>query len=206
MQHFPVRFIIPSILAFLGVYYLMLGLRVILMKRPFLLPARHLFWVVMLGLLPGPIAIGQLFYEDPQLYLLSDILIFATLLLIYVIVLIIVWRQMSGYIALGVTDKSFKSVMHTSLEELNLPYKESGSKIELTSIGIEIQASVQSWMGRGGLRVKQSEHREMLNIIAEKMNRHFIDERSEMSRASGILNLIIGTLAIMYVVYLAFIR
>src|SRR6185503_2804777 len=86
---------------------------------------------------------------------------------------IVVWQNLKGYVAFGVTNESFKAALHSALGKLNLPYTDLVSRIELPSIGADLQATVHSWSGTGELKVKPGKHRQMLRTIARDMNEYF---------------------------------
>src|SRR6185503_4363210 len=109
----------PSItlilLALMSGFLLVIGLRGILTRRPFLLPAYTFNWVMALYLLLiYIIPIIQEIIDTPgePLYIFLGFL-FPILMLI--VLPIVVWQNMRGYVAFGVTNESFKAALHSAL-------------------------------------------------------------------------------------------
>ncbi len=95
------------------------------------------------------------------------------ILLFYVVFAIFMWLQQQGYTVFGVTDDSFQTTLRAALRKLDLPYEETVSRMRLTSVGVDLQANVQSWMGVGHLRIKDREHKPLLHKIIAEMNGQF---------------------------------
>ena len=138
-----------------AVFLLGIGLRGLLTKRPFLFSAKWLLLfmvVVFLGpivtLIPSPFP----FSRPLQFTNWLPILMFPVMAVFF-------WLQMRGYLAFGITGKSFREGLVAALEKLQLPYEESLSSIRLTSVEADLQVAIQSWVGTGQIKVRQGRHR-----------------------------------------------
>ena len=153
----------------MAVFLLGIGLRGFLTKRPFLFSAKWLLLfmvVVFLGpivtLIPSPFPFSRPWQFTNWL----PILMFPVMAVFF-------WLQMRGYLAFGITGKSFREGLVAALEKLQLPYEESLSSIRLTSVEADLQVAVQSWMGTGQIRVRQGRHGPLLKKIVQAMNERF---------------------------------
>jgi len=176
--------IINIIFGILAIYLLLLGLRGIILRRPFLFPARLLFWMFLLGFLPVTINSARFLFDNQpvsfRLIMLIPVPMFGTLL-------IFLWRQLRGYMVWGITDESLQDALHSALQSLNIQFEETISRVRLTSLGADLQVSVQSWAGTAQLRIKQPEHRAVLKDIAEKMNERFRSAPGKVNLTPSIL-------------------
>jgi len=199
MKYFSITLIPPVLMS--G-FFLVIGVRGILTKKPFLLPAYTFNSLMALYLLLNYIIpVIQLISHTPgePLYIFLG---FLFPILTLMAIAIVVWRSMNGYSAFGVSYESFKAALHSALEKLNLPYTDLGSHIELPSIGAELQTSVHSWSGTGELKVKPSKHKQMLRAIARDMNEYFRNAPEARTLKPYIFIIAMGILGIIFMVYL----
>ena len=168
----------------MGVLLSTVGLRGLVTKRPFLFPARWLFVLVMIVFL-GPMASLSSFSRPSQT---MDWIPF----LMFPILAVFMWIQLKGYLALGVTERSFREGLLAALEKLQLPYEESLSSIRLTSLGVDLQVAIQSWMGSGQIKVRKGRHGPLLKEIVQVMHKYFRTSAVETNMISCVLYLIIG--------------
>jgi len=192
-------------LVIFAIWFLALGLRGIVTRRPFLLPARRVIWVVWilpLGFVPLLLPARELFFD-----LRGNTLNFVGILVLLVFVLVFgmifmrLWRERDAYLAFGVTDESFQQALHSALSTLDLPFEESFSRLKLTTVGADLEAAVQSSMGAGGLRIVQSQHRSTLKSIANAMNEYFRTVPCKVNITTSIYYCIMGVLMIAPVIY-----
>ena len=154
----------PIVFGIMALFFLGIGLRAILTKRPFLISNRWLLAMMFVVLVPAIVSSLR--------SLSGEIMGWITTLLPGVI-LLMMWYQLKGYVAYAVTDTSFREALVAALQKLQLPYEESLSVIRLTSVNADLQVAVQSWMGTGTIKVKQREHRAVLREVVTAMNDYF---------------------------------
>jgi hypothetical protein len=191
---------------FIAIPFLMIGLRGVVTKRPFLISLRHFVWLMSIPILLSVTAFGEVIFDEPfsdgPLIALNDgfkfvgIILLIVFLLPFGIAFFVMWKQVAGYSAFGVTDESFQDALHSALNKLNLPFEETIFSIRLTSIGADLQVSVQSSMGVGQLSIKQSEHRPILNNIANVMNEYFKTTSGKSKMTASICYIVVGALVI----------
>ena len=52
----------------------------------------------------------------------------------FVVILVMFWFQMRGYMVYGVSAEAFRNCLRRTLDKLNLPYQESFSSIRLETV------------------------------------------------------------------------
>ena len=167
----------------MAIFFLGIGLRALLTKRPFLVSNG---WFLSLIILVGVFNIVVSFRA-----LSSDILSWFPLLLMGVVLLMMCY-QLRGYAAYAVTDTSFREALVAALQKLQLPYEESLSVIRLTSVNAELQVAVQSWMGTGTIKVKRRAHRHRLKEIVYVMNDYFRTSTVSTNLISCVFSVVVG--------------
>lgn len=171
----------------MAAFFLIIGLRVILTKRPFSMPNKWMFW--MLCLVFMPIILQPLYFPasntDYMLWLNSAI---------FAVSLVMSYFALKGYVVYGVVDTTFREALLSSLDKLNLPYEETLSTVRLTSIEVDLQVSVQSWMGIGQLKSKKHMYSPQLTEIVSNMNEHFQITSASINLTTCIFFVIMGVL------------
>lgn len=111
----------PLLFAVMASFFLVIGLRGIVSKRPFVISARWLLILVVLGFAPGMLQSLQFprITGEPGMLVALHLLVPIMLL----VVLIFLYFTLRGYTAFGVTDISFRDGLTHSLKKLNLPYR-----------------------------------------------------------------------------------
>ncbi len=151
----------------MAIFFLTVGLRGILTKRPFLISQRWLLLIVFVACIPTSILCSLARFPGG-----SNLMSWLAPLL-FGFILLMVWYQTKGYTAYAVTDASFREALVGVLQKLQLPYEESLSLIRFTSVRVDLQVSVQGWLGTGIINVKQRAYHFMLREVVNSMNEYF---------------------------------
>ena len=188
----------PILFGLMAIFFLVIGLRGILTKRPFLMSQRWLLSMMFVAIVPTILL--------PFLLSLPDDFNFMSWLhpLLFVVILLMMCYQMRGYVAYAVTDTSFRDALLEALQKLQLPYEESLSVIRLTSIEAELQVSVQAWMGTGLIKMKQRAHRSVLKAIVNAMNEYFRTSSVPTNMIACIFLVIMGGLMVILTISMLF--
>jgi hypothetical protein len=190
---------------FFAIPFLIIGIRGVVIKRPFLVHLRHFVWIMSIPVLLLIAIYVGLFFDRPFNNIpfnafdfpgISLLIAFIVFLLVYGIMFLLIWKQTEGYSVFGVTDESFQEALRTALNRLNLPFEETIFRFRLTSIGADLRASVQSSMGCAQLMIKQSGHKSTLKSIAGAMNDYFKTEPCKTNMTTNIFYIIVGALTI----------
>ena len=174
-RHLLLTVIFPLIFCVMALFFLAIGLRGIISRKPFLISLRWSFLLILLGFTPslllaipfsgfgGGGSLWMIQWISPAILLVGSIFLYFAL---------------KGYVAMGVTDVSFREGLLTSLAKLNLPYEETLGSIKLPTIGADLQAAVQSWIGTAQLRMKQRQFNPVLKDVVNGMNEVLSKRRS----------------------------
>ena len=173
----------PIVFGVMAIFFLGIGLRAILTKRPFLVSNRWLLSMMFVLLVPGIIV---------SFRSLSDNIMNWAHPLLFGAILLMMWYQLKGYVAYAVTDASFREALLAALQRLELPYEESLSVIRLTSVNADMQVAVQSWMGTGTIKVKQREHRAVLTEVVKTMNDYFRTSSVSTNMITSVFMVVLG--------------
>jgi hypothetical protein len=163
--------IFPAFFGLMSLFFLVVGLRGVFTKKPFLISAQWLLAVALLGFAPAALAPVILPSSGGGSGMLSTVRWLSPTMLI--VVAIFLCFTLRGYIAFGVTDTSFREALLAALGKLNLAYEETLSAMRLPTIGADLQVVVQSWIGTGQLKMKQRQFGTVLTDIVKAMNEHY---------------------------------
>ena len=186
----------PILSGLMGIFFLVIGVRALLTKRPFLISNRWLLAIMFVFF--APMGLSSLLFLDRNP-------ISWVILLLYVALLVMMWYQLKGYVAFAVTDTSFREALLAVLQKLQLPYEESLSVIRLTSVNADLQVAIQSWMRTGVIKVKQRAHRSVLREIVNAMNEYFRTSPVSTNMVTCIFWVVIGAALPISGVYMFFI-
>jgi hypothetical protein len=181
--------VLPIVFGMMAGFFLIIGLRGILTKRPFLVSNKWLLWITFIVFIPNILLI---------LFLPSSISILIKWLnpAIFTVGLVMLCFALKGYTAYGVTGTSFREAMLAALEKLQLPYERTLSTIRLSSVEVDLQVSVQSWMGAGQIKTKQRQHHSQLAEIVAAMNEHFQISSSPVNLVSCVFFVVMGVIMV----------
>jgi hypothetical protein len=197
-----------GMLGIMGLFFIAISLRLYLTKRPFLFPARWFMGIVILTVSSSMMSslidlIGDKIDRD---YIdwagMSDLLLLGIMSIILFIFFFIIFITMNGYMAIGVTEESIRTALHSALERLNLPFRESISRFQLTTIGADLQASMRDWLGIADIKINKRRHRSTLKSIAQATNEHFAAVPGEMNKRGALLYGGIGLLQVVLTIFL----
>jgi len=180
---------------------LMLGIRGVVTKKPFIVPLRHFVLIVSI-----PVFIvaagGLIFYGSFDALGFAEIVPLIIFLLLFGGMFLMLWKQTEGYSAFGVTDESFQDSLRSALNKLNLPFEETLFRIRLTSIEADLHASVHSSLGCAQIIIKHTGHQSTLKSIVDAMNDYFKTVPCRTNMTTNVYFIILSALTIITVVYI----
>jgi Ankyrin repeats (3 copies) len=196
-KHFVITRLYPGLFVTMALFFLVIGLRGIVTKKPFLISARWLLFLILLGFGPGMLqAVSLPTSGDGSGMLMALRWMIPTVL---IVVLAFLSFTIKGYIAFGVTDVSFREGVLASLKKLNLDHEETMSILRLPTIGADLQVAVQSWIGTAQIKMKQRQFRRVLVDIVNNMNQYYQNSAvSKMNLTSCIFYVVMGVLLLVF--------
>jgi hypothetical protein len=158
-----------GIIAF-GLYISGIGFRGLTKQRPVLFPTRQFTWFLLFILIPGFVILSKplLSWEN---YSSISVIAASALLLILVLIIFIVWSQMTGYLIFGVTEETFREALLDALNRLNLPYQETLFKINLVGLDADLRAILRGSIVQ--MHIKQRKHAHLTKEIAREMKTYY---------------------------------
>jgi hypothetical protein len=170
---FHLTVLLPCLCVAMALFFLAIGLRGVVTRKPFLLSSRWLLGLVFLGFAPS--IIHPFRFPPPPAGVGGGSL---NLLLwlnpaMLVVLAVFMWLSLRGYMAFGVTDASFREGLLATLGKLQLPHEETLGAIRLPSAGVDLQVAVQSWIGIAQVKAKQRQDGGVLADVAAGMNEYF---------------------------------
>lgn len=152
-------------------FFLVIGLRGIVFKKPFVISSRWLLILVLLSFTPAMLPSITFSGLNSKIGHLAIVRWLSPAMLI--VLGIFLYFSLKSYIAFGITDVSLREGLMVSLRKLNLPHEETRGTVRLTITGADLLVSVQSWLGTGQLKMKQREFRKELSSIVNGMNEYY---------------------------------
>ena len=197
-------FTLSLILGAISIYFLFLGLKVLLTKKPFLIPAKYNFFVVFIAITTQLVMpISDLFRtsrykEDNFDWFLVSMPLF--MIVLYSVLLVYLWKTMQGYQIIGVDEDSFRTSLQNVLKKLGLPFEERLSKMRLTSLETDLESAVNAWSGVATIKIKNAKHKGVEKEIAENLRKEFQDDYLPVNLRTGYFYLITGSLMFVFMV------
>ena len=185
----------PFLMALMGAFLLFIGARVIASKRPIFMPSRFFFAFMVLAFSPQFVNTVNMFSKDLPGNM--GLIIYLSPLMI-VCLLVFFWFQMKGYMVIGVSDDSFRDALHFSLNKNNLPFEEQLSVIKLTSINVNLQIAIQSWIGAGQIKLKRSKDTKILPAIISGINQYYDENNIRLNNITSIFYVVMGIFMLVF--------
>ncbi len=187
-----------------ALYILGIGLSGFIRKRPLVFASRQLMWFMFAIFVPTIVMLLNILFEDRKYFnlFLFGVSIFQIGMM--ALMVFVLWRQMSGYMIFGVSDDTFREALTNALNKLNLPYQETVSKIKLTSVDADLQATVASWMGTAQIRIKQWQHVHYAKDIANGMDDYYKNNVVKVNNFAFVFYLIFGSLMVVFIAFAIF--
>ena len=197
----------PITLGITAIFSFYIALRGILTKKPFMISNRGFLATILVVFIPLPLILLPFLWASDSGYDSIHFMkwLMAILCGMVLLLILMVWYSLRGYVTFGVTDVSFREALFAALEKLQLPYEESLSAIRLTSIEADLQVSVQSWTGNALIKVKQRAHRSVLREIVNTMNEYFRTSSVSTNMIPCIVYLVMGIFEVLFAIAMFFV-
>lgn len=189
--------VFPAIFGIIALAFLFTGLAVLLRKKPLLFSSRWMFALLLVCFSPQFIIPFQTLgdagdhLEGLRMITWLGPLMFAVLLAFF-------WKQMQGYMVVGVVDQSFRKALLSVLDELQLERKEELSLIRIPRANLDIQVAIQSWTGVGQVKNKSKSGREVFQQIIAGLKRRFALGELETNNTTPVLYITLGIFMLVF--------
>ena len=188
-----VYFVLTFVL--MAAFFLFIGMRVVLTKRPYFMSSRYFFVFMILAFSPQFVSTAWMITKDlPG----NANIIFYLNPLLFIFLLAFLWIQMKGYMAIGVSDDSFRDALTFSLNKNNLPFEEQLSIVKLTSIDAILQVAIQSWIGTGQIKLKRSKGANVLPQIVSGLDDYYAENDIKPNNITPVFYIIIGIFMLIF--------
>jgi len=185
MKH---TFLISLFFLFVFGPLIVVGLRGILFKRPFLISFRFWSWFFVIGFI---LLFFDIFFEIfsvlpnfskrlAELDLIGWVSLLGPIFL-FVPCLVITWVSSQGYTVCGATNNSLHDALLVALKAKNIQFQEDFSIIKIPATSTEIQISFWNWLGGGFIQVKSNKDTKLLHELAVHMNQYFRENMVEIN-------------------------
>ena len=182
------------VLAALATWNIILGLKVLIGKRPVIIDSRWFLLLVSLGLLPTLITSMRFFAERPLLGI-SSLLMPLMLFWLYV-------YSLKGVSLFGIDTEDFQNKLLEHLQSLGLEFKQNLSAITFKDRRLKISLSIQEWLGSGQIRMKGKADKELFDQIISGLKKKDLG----YSKIIPVFTILTGLLMLLLFGTLAFYR
>lgn len=192
-KEFILNIYFSILFAIMAVFFLYIGVRATASKKPIFLPSKLFFAFFVVTFSPNILILFDSVSSTKNISFMFYINI-----LMIVIVLVFLWIQMKGYIAIGVSDESFRNSLHYALNQNNIKFEERLSAIRLSDINADIEVSFQSWFGTGQLKLNKVKEKHLLPTLVSSINEYFISKSYKTNKTTATLYLVMGLFMLVF--------
>lgn len=180
--------------ALMAAYFLVIGIKIVYTNKPLLMPSKVVFIFMVLAFSPQLIIFFEKFSASSNE--LSHITYLSPLM--FIVLLCFFWIQLKGYMAIGISDESFRNALHTSLSNNKIKFEEQLSLIKLTDLDAQLQVSIQSWVGTGQIKLKKSTDKELLNKLVLGINEYYQSTPIVANKTTSIFYIVMGLFMLVF--------
>ena len=182
------------IIILLGLLLALMSIRGIITKQPVIIRNLYYFGPVLLLIIPTygyfviqPFLSTGLFHGDWLMNIGFPIFY----LIMIIIMVVILGKQIAGYLILGHND-TINEVIIKALEELHITYEMKLSKIVLLEMHTEINAAIISWLGTTQIRIGSVKYIKVLDKIVSTISEIYKERKNGINLLSLILYAVMG--------------
>ncbi|MGA8438399.1 MAG: tetratricopeptide repeat protein [Candidatus Sulfotelmatobacter sp.] len=191
------RKIFPALFGIIALPFLFTGLAVVLRKKPLLFSSRWMFALIVVCFAPQFILPFQMLGLSGN-HLGRFTMIIWLVPLMFVVLLVLLWIQMQGYVIMGIVDKSFRKALLSVLDELHLERQEELSIIRVPQASLDIAVAIQSRMGVGQVKNKSNSGQEVFHQIIAGLKRRFAQGELETNNTTSVFYVILGFIMLVF--------
>ena len=197
------RVLFPIVLGAISAAFIVIGLGVLLRKKPLMFSSKWMFALMLVCFSPQLFMLFQMSSSPGEQQVVGLVLIKWLLPLMFAVLLIFLWLQMQGYVLFGILDKSFRKALLSVLDELNLERQEELSLIRIPAAQLDIQVAIQSWMGTGQIKSKSKSGKQAFQQIIDGLKNRFARGEVETNNLTPVLYIVLGIIMLALCVAMA---
>ncbi|MCD4824454.1 MAG: hypothetical protein K8S55_07595 [Phycisphaerae bacterium] len=179
-------------------FILFISIKGVLSQRPVFVPAKYFLVLMVIALFPQFVTSANMLFKGISDSMDNLWMVWCFNAIMAACVLVFFWFQMKGYVAIGVSGDSFRDAIHFSLNKNNQPFEEKLSVINLTSINANLQIAIQSWIGFGQIKLKNSKDSKLLPQIVAGINEYYISNNIKPNNITSIFYIVTGVLMLIF--------
>jgi len=177
----------------MAAFMLAVGLRGVVTRRPFLVSARWLLIVMLLGFLPNLILP---FTFQTSRGGAAELLMRWAGPALFVVMAVMFWIIMRGQIVFGVTADSLRAGLFASLRGLELPHEETLGGVRLPTVPADLQVAVQSWVGTAQIKARDRAAAPVLEDVTRGMRAYFGSTAVHVNLTCCVFYVVVGVMLV----------
>jgi tetratricopeptide (TPR) repeat protein len=186
------RGLFPVVLGAISAAFIVIGLGVLLRKKPLMFSSKWMFALMLVCFSPQLFMLFVIPSSPGDQHGIGLVLIKWLIPLMFTVLLIFLWLQMQGYVLFGISDKSFRKALLSVLDELNLERQEELSLIRIPAAQLGIQIAIQSWMGTGQIKSKSKSGKQAFQQIIDGLKKRFARGEVETNNVTPVIYIVLG--------------
>jgi hypothetical protein len=192
------QYVVPLILGLVGIGFVTIALKTLLVKRPVVFPAPWLFVLLLLSILPTLALSVYVALTAPQFSatsLLSGFIWLALLAFIRV--------QMRGHLVIGATPEYLHDALVAAAAQHGQTIEQMAGTLRICETGEEVRVAIQRWMGYAQISASGRTSPQFINRLAVDLRAYFANHSGPMRHTSGVAYLLAGVLTLLFSVYVS---
>ena len=184
----------------LSSFYIAVGLRVLLAKRPFIVSQ---LWQAVIGFAPlTAVSLSTLWPRYPPQSWLPAFVAVGAMTILWGIALL----SFRGGIVIGTTGTALRDALRHALRRLSLSYEESAQAFRLPALNNELTVEAMSFDGMFALRLKKFGDRRAIRQLAAEINDFFRTTPAQTNRRVGYGLVVFGAVILLFGSWLTYKR
>jgi hypothetical protein len=189
-------YVFPVLFLFSAVFYLFIGLKAIIKKKPSIINSKWFYILTALLLLPSVIYNIKIIFTS-EIFETSG-LFFSLLPILLIILMVFYYFIIKGYGIYCINDSDFRNAIIFSLNNNTIKFEEKMSKFELIDLNNELNISFAAWLGTGMIKLKNKKDKMVFINIINGIKLYLKENKIQPKKTIAIFNLIFGFVFILF--------
>jgi hypothetical protein len=183
--------ILPFFVLLHAIFFLFIGLKVIIKNKPFVINSKWLIAMSLLSMMPllidSIISLFKFGFRSP-----FGLMILIMPLFIITLNAVLFYFVLKGYCIYCVNDIDFRDAVIFSLNNASIKFEEKMNKIELIELNNELSIAFTSWMGTGMIKLKNKKDKIIFMKIIDGIKQFFKEKNLKPPKIVAIFYVILG--------------